>query len=286
MLINIFLLLLVAFFVLLERKFLGLAQKRKGPNIVRFFRLIQAIIDRVKLLYKNFIFINKNDYLLFFFSPLFNFLLSLLNFFFLYIIYSKSNTQYRLLLNLFIRGVLVYTIIRSRWRSNNSYSLIGAIRAVAQIISYEVVLSFFILIFFLNFNNISWIRFLHLNYFFFSFFFLFWFIRVILFSAELNRTPFDLVEGESELIRGYNVEFSRFRFTFLFLREYLSIIFYSFLFCLIFFRKLKIFFVFLLIFIFILIRSFLPRFKFFDLIKIMWLFFLPIITFFYIFFLF
>lgn len=280
----LFILLLVAFLVLIERKILRLSQIRKGPNIVGFYRLLQTIIDRIKLITKKFILIKKNEFLLFCFSPLINFFLALLNYYFFCFIFLKSKIVFRLLFNLFIRGLIVYTILRSRWGSSNTYSLIRSLRAVAQIVSYEVVLSFYLLLFLVKFNTFSWIRLICLNFLSPNFFFFFFILRVIIFSAELNRTPFDLVEGESELVRRYNVEYSGIRFTFLFLREYLNIWFYSFVLVILFFN-VKFIYILSLIFVimFCWFRAILPRYKFLDLVIIMWKYLLPIITFLYIF---
>jgi len=283
MFINLFLLLIVAYLVLLERKILGLAQIRKGPNIVRLFGILQTIIDGVKLVYKSFVLIKKNEYYLFIYSPLFNFFLALLNYFFFCIYFIKININYSILFNFFIRRVIVYTVLRSRWRSNNSYSLIRSLRAVAQIISYEVVLSFFILIMILKFNSLSWYRLIYNNIFNNNHLLLFLVLRIIIFSAELNRTPFDLVEGESELIRRYNVEYSRVRFTFLFLAEYVNIWFYSFVLVIIFFKINFIYFYsFIFSIVFCWVRAMLPRYKFLDLIILIWKTLLPLITFIYI----
>ena len=282
--IYIILLLIVAFLVLLERKILRLSQIRKRPNIVRFFRILQTIMDRIKLILKNFIFIKKNEFFLFVFSPILGFFLALLNYFFLLLVFINYKIIYGILFNLFIRRLIVYSILRSRWGSFNTYSLVGAIRAVAQIISYEVVLSFFILFFLLKFNSFSWTRISKLNYFYTSYFFFFFFLRIVIFSAELNRTPFDLVERESELIRRYNVEYSGIRFTFLFLAEYLNIWFYSFVLVILFFRKIFVFIVFLIRSTFCWIRAILPRYKFIDLIILIWKYLLPLLTFFYVFF--
>lgn len=286
--IYVFFLLLVAFLVLFERKILRLSQIRKGPNIVGLYRILQTIVDRVKLILKNFILLKKNEFFLFVFSPILSFFLSLLNYFFFLFFFSKSNIQFRILFNLFIRRLIVYTVLRARWGSSNSYSLIRSLRAVAQIISYEVVLSFFILFLLLKNNSFSWLRLSKLNIISRSIIFFFFIIlRIVIFSAELNRTPFDLVEGESELVRRYNVEYSRIRFTFLFLAEYLNIWFYSFVIALLFFNiKYILIITFFFIIIFCWIRALLPRFKFLDLINLIWKILLPIITILYLVFLF
>lgn len=265
-LINIVLLIIVAFTVLIERKLLGLSQNRKGPNIVRFYRLLQTIIDRIKLLLKNFL--NSPNYFLvfFFLSPFIRLVLVfvLWRFPFLKIILFKQ--EYRVFFILVLISLNSYVLVWARWRSSNVYSILRAIRAVAQIISYEIVLSFFLFLLLLKVSFFDWKMFHTFSfYFFLSFYFLFFIILL----AELNRTPFDLVERESELVRRYNVEFSRSRFTLLFLAEYISIWFMSILF-IIFFLKIKVLNLCLVTFLIIYVRAQLPRFKFFDLIKLAW----------------
>jgi len=111
--IYLFLVLIVAFLVLLERKILGLVQIRKRPNIVRFFRLLQTVADGIKLIIKNFILIKKNFFVLFVYSPILAFFLALFNFFFFFLFYTKTIISYVILFNLFIRGLSVYSILGS-----------------------------------------------------------------------------------------------------------------------------------------------------------------------------
>nr|YP_009114972.1 NADH dehydrogenase subunit 1 [Didemnum vexillum]AIZ58119.1 NADH dehydrogenase subunit 1 [Didemnum vexillum]UYK51623.1 NADH dehydrogenase subunit 1 [Didemnum vexillum] len=282
----IFLLLMVAFLVLIERKILGLSQIRKGPNIVGFFGILQTLMDGIKLILKSFTVMKKNEFMMFIYSPMMGFFLSLLNYYFFIFFMVKSNMGYSILFNLFIGGLTVYTILGSGWGSSNNYSLIGSLRAVAQMISYEVVLSFFILFLLIKQNSFSWNGLKNLNLSSPSLFFCLFFLGIVIFSAELNRTPFDLVEGESELVGGYNVEYSGIGFTFLFLAEYLNIWFYSFVMVILFFN-IKFIYIYSIIFVFFFcwIRAMLPRFKFFDLIILMWKILLPLMTFFYMFFL-
>ncbi len=281
-------LLLVAFLVLLERNFLRLDQKRKRPNIVRWFRCLQTISDRIKLILKKYL--NTPNMRIFFFliSPLYRFCLSILSWFFFVIFYNFSFLECSVVITLLFRSVLVYALIWAGWGSSNTYSIVRRIRAVAQIISYEIVIGFFIFIFVLKFNSFSWGVFLFFNIDFFKnfFFFFFFFFWTVIFSAELNRTPFDLVERESELVRRYNVEYSRTRFTLLFLSEYISIWFISFLTSIIFFGYFLFFFIIVccLIIIVIHIRATLPRYKFFDLIFLTWKIILPLVTIFILFF--
>ena len=275
----IFLLLIVAFLILLERKLLRLIQLRKRPNINRFYGVLQTILDRIKLLIKDFLKIFKAKKFLFIISPFFLLFLSIINWWFIYLYYNFIYLKCSILFNLFVRSIIVRALIWTRWSSNNSYSLLRSTRAVAQIISYEIVISFFIIIFLIKINTYSWYFFYFLNLINFFFFF---FISLIIFSAELNRTPFDLVERESELVRRYNVEFTRIIFTVIFLSEYINIWFYSYILVIIFLNVNKIFLVLVIVFFFIFLRAQLPRYKFIDLIVLIWKSIFPLITFFLI----
>nr|WRW10898.1 NADH dehydrogenase subunit 1 [Microcosmus sp. z YZ-2024] len=273
-------LLLVAFLVLLERKFLGLLQIRKGPNIVGIFGLLQTVMDGVKLLLKNFL-VNTTNYF-FFFSPLFFFLLSLFQWLVLPVQFQYLNMSYTILITFLLSGLMVYILLWTGWGSNNSFGFIGTIRGIAQMISYEVVFFFFLMVFMMLLGYSSWDSFLCSNGFFKSFFmfvfFMPWLVMVLL---ELNRAPFDLVEGESELVSGFNVEFSGFGFTLLFLAEYMNIWLLSFITSLIFWGGFYNLFVFTMMFIMVVLwsRGLLPRFKFLDIIFLTWKVYLPVIFF-------
>lgn len=269
----------VPFFTLLERKILGYIQLRKGPNKVGILGLLQAISDGGKLLLKKFFVINKFKNKIFFFSPFLSFFLMLLIWFFVFPVFGKSRLYLGLILFLCISRLNVYSILGSGWGSNSKYSLLGGLRGAVQSISYEV--SLVIILFLPCCFNLSY----NLSEFFdkYSVFLLIfylktvmWFIRCL---AETNRSPFDFSEGESELVSGFNTEYSSAGFVLLFLSEYGKILFISFLTILLFFPINKVFFFILLGkmigFCFIWIRGCLPRFRYDLFMKLMWKGFLP-----------
>lgn len=120
----------------------------------------------------------------------------------------------------------VYGVVFSGWASNSKYALLGGLRAVAQTISYELILSFLFFVFclfFFSYRFSFYFGFTHYTYFFFSLYFLS-FVLVVSCVAETNRAPFDLAEGESELVSGFNVEYGGLKFSLIFLAEYAAIL--------------------------------------------------------------
>lgn len=255
---------------------LRLTQVRKGPNKVGFFGLLQTIIDRAKLVLLKVFFPPQKATIFFFYSsPLVGFRVALSIWFFLDFPFSFSSKFFSLLVFLILSSLGVFSLIWAGWGSFSVYRIVGGVRAVAQIISYEVVIRLIMIVFLLKTINVNF-------FYYFSFessnmyFFLLLIFFLISFSAELNRTPFDLVEGESELVSGYNVEYSRTLFTVLFLSEYINIIFVSFLASSLF--EIRVSGAIFVVFFFLLIRALLPRFKFFDLIFLCWLVLIPLIV--------
>lgn len=270
----------VAFVTLLERKVLSLVGLRVGPNKVSILGFLQPLGDAAKLS-------NKQSNCLSNFNFFFYYITSLLILFssiFLWVLFffdpSRASLKFSVLILLVILSVNSFNSILAGWSTFSKYSLIGRVRTVSQLVSYEssLYLCLFSLVFLFFSFNFS--RFLYLG-FNLSFLFLlpFFYIWIPSFLAELNRTPYDFSEGERELVRGYNTEFGSVGFTLLFLSEYSNIIFFSFLSSFIFFSGLEFFFSFLLFFFVIWIRSVLPRFRFDKLMLLAWKFFIPFLTF-------
>lgn len=270
----------VAFFTLFERKLLGYIQIRKGPNKVGVAGILQPFSDAIKLFSKEHTSPLSSNYSPFLAAPIIAFSLSLLGWVSLSSKFNFLSFELRVLFFLCCVGLGVYLLLAAGWRSNSKYSLIGALRGVAQTISYEVslvllLLSPLVLTFNYNWNSFSlW----QVNCWFIYLFpisFLLFFISCL---AETNRTPFDFAEGESELVSGYNTEYNRGGFALLILAEYTRIIFMSILNVYLFLggsHAISLFLFMAIAFIFVWVRGTLPRFRYDKLITLAWTIILP-----------
>nr|CAH59788.1 NADH dehydrogenase subunit 1 [Orna nebulosa] len=281
----------VAFLTLLERKILGYIQIRKGPNKVGMMGILQPFSDAIKLFTKEQTYPMFSNYMSYYYSPIFSFILSLMIWLLIPYYFNMVSFNLGMLFFLCCTSLGVYTVMISGWSSNSNYSLLGGLRSVAQTISYEVSLVFImmsVIIFIMDFNLMMLSVYQNMIWFFFLMIplSLSWFSSSL---AETNRTPFDFAEGESELVSGFNVEYSSGGFALIFMAEYSSILFMSMLYSLMylggydlnimFYMKLS-----LISFLFIWVRGTLPRYRYDKLMYLAWKSYLPISLNFIIFF--
>jgi len=290
--ITVPLLISVAYFTLAERKVMASIQRRRGPNLIGTFGLLQPLVDGFKLLVKEPIIPSNSNKFLFVLAPVITFVISLMGW--AVIPYTKfsllSDINLGILYILGVSSIGVYGIILAGWSSNSKYAFLGALRSSAQMISYEVSIGFVISALVVcsgSFNLQLIIISQNFVWFIIPFFplFLVFFCSVL---AETNRHPFDLPEAEAELVSGYNVEYSGMSFALFSLGEYANMLLMCSLSTILFLGgwlsplyfltsgsicfSLKVSF---FVILFIWMRAALPRYRYDQLMNIGWKIFLP-----------
>lgn len=275
----------IAFFTLLERKILGYIQIRKGPNKVGVIGILQPFADAVKLFCKEIKHPFISNFSPLIIAPIIALFLSLL-LWFSYPFYHPSFILYLgVLIFLCTSSLNVYTLIGAGWISNSKYSLLGALRAIAQTISYEVRIVLVIITPLIIISSLNFYSFITSNLlilFIISPPFIIWLTTIL---AETNRTPFDFAEGESELVSGFNTEYRRGIFALIFIAEYNRILAMSFFSSLLFlpthppllYLTAPTLIIITLAIFFIWARGTLPRIRYDRLINLTWKSFLPFI---------
>ena len=221
----------VAFFTVAERKIMGAIQRRRGPNVIGFMGLLQALADGLKLFVKETTLPSNSNLIIFLIAPMLSFILSLISW--SIVPFSKNlviaDINFGVLYLFAISSLNVYGILLAGWSSNSKYAYLGALRSAAQMISYEISISFIALTTILcagSFNLSTIVLAQTKTYFIIPLFpmFILFYISML---AETNRHPFDLPEAEAELVSGYNVEYSAMTFALFFLAEYSNMLLMS-----------------------------------------------------------
>lgn len=269
LIIVILVLLTVAFLTLLERKILGYVQNRKGPTKILFIGILQPVIDGGKLIIKRLL-VEKIYY---FFIPFLSLvvirILSIIVWFYV----RGVVMTHRIFFILVIRSIIVYLLFMLGWRRENVYGVLGGLRRSSQIVAYEIIMFFILILCVIYF--ISW----DVQKFNFSFWYLLdlFIVWLLILLVETNRRPYDFAEGERELVSGYNIEYIGVLFAYMFIAEYGILVFFSWLSAVIFFSSY--FFWFFLIFL-VVVRGFVPRSRYDILISNCWKFIFIILRFF------
>src|SRR5512134_2814185 len=229
------LMLCVAYLTLAERKVIGYMQVRIGPNRVGPMGLLQPIADAVKLMFKEIIVPSGANKYMFIIAPVLSIMPALAAW--AVIPFSPeavlANTDAGLLYIMAITSMGVYGVVMAGWASNSKYAFIGSLRSAAQIVSYEIAMGFALVGVLMAAQSLNLVKIVQaqqgggfLSWFFLPLFPLF-IVYLIAAVAETNRAPFDVAEGESEIVAGFHVEYSGMAFAVFFLAEYANMILIS-----------------------------------------------------------
>nr|UBX38533.1 NADH dehydrogenase subunit 1 [Brachionus calyciflorus] len=275
------LLLSVAFFTLFERKVMGLFHNRLGPNKVSFIGLLQPLLDAFKLLSKQNLTPLRSNKFTYNMAPHMALILALFVWLTMPTLYTMLSMNYSLVMFFCVSSIMVFSVLLAGWSSNSKYSLIGSLRSVAQSISYEAVFSTLIVLVMVLLLSFSIRSSFSMSSLIFIPLLPLWIICTL---AETHRAPFDFSESESELVSGFNTEYSGAYFAFIFLSEYAVLLYSCMLISMLFFSWLIPFNIFsyvmmtlLFSFLFIWIRITFCRFRYDMLMMTSWKVLLPLV---------
>lgn len=286
----------VAYLTYFERRVIGFMQSRIGPNRVGYYGLLQPIADALKLMFKEIVLPSKSNNFLFFLAPLLSIAPALAAWAVIPFDYEMvlADINAGLLYVLAMTSIAVYGVIIAGWASNSKYAFLGSLRSAAQIVSYEIAMGFTLVGVLMCANSLNlgdiviaqeggisqwycWPLFP---------LFVIYFISAV---AETNRAPFDVAEGESEIVAGFHVEYSGMAFALFFLAEYANMILVSILAVImflggwlspvsyipdgIFWLIIKVAFV---LFFFLWLRATFPRYRYDQIMRLGWKVFIPL----------
>ncbi len=293
-----FVMISLVFLVYADRKIWAAVQMRRGPNVVGPFGLLQSVADLLKYVFKEIVIPAGSDRAVFILAPLISFVLALLAW--AVIPFAENwvlaNINVGILFVFAISSLEVYGVIMGGWASNSKYAFLGSLRSAAQMISYEVSIGFIIIGILVSTGSLNLTAIVMAqdgNYGFFSWYWLPHLPMAVLFFisalAETNRPPFDLPEAESELVAGYQVEYSSTLFLLFMAGEYAAIFLMCALMSILFFGgwlspipglpdgalwmvgKMAFFF-----FLFAMVKAVVPRYRYDQLMRLGWKVILPI----------
>lgn len=236
-------------------------QNRKGPTKVVMYGLLQPVIDGGKLIIKRLIL----EKIYYFFIPFLSLIIMRilrLSLSFYCFIFDINNLVFYLLI---IRTLVVYVLFILGWRRENVYGVLGGLRRSSQIIAYEIIMFFIIIL--IVIYHISWdVRMFKFSNWYIYDLFIIWLLILL---VETNRRPFDFAEGERELVSGYNIEYIGVLFAYMFIAEYGMLVFFSWVTAAIF---LNVFFFWIILLFLVLVRGYVPRRRYDILISNCWKF--------------
>ncbi len=281
------LLIAIAYLTLIERKVIASIQRRKGPDVVGLFGLLQPFADALKLMIKETLLPSVANRVVFLLAPIITLLLSLLGWAIIPVGLNQviSDLNIGIVYIFAISSLGVYGVIISGWSSNSRYAFLGALRSAAQMVSYEVSIGLIVIAVLLcvgSLNLTQLVVFQDRIWFIMplSFISVLFFVSAL---AETNRTPFDLPEAEAELVAGYFVEYSSMSFALFFIGEYGNILLMSSITSILFLGGwlpfgpllfgIKSLFV---VILFIWVRAAFPRYRYDQLMRLGWKVFLPL----------
>ena len=297
LLVVVLILVALAFLMYGDRKIWAAVQMRKGPNVVGAFGLLQSFADFIKYIAKEIIVPSGADKIVFFLAPMITFIMAVVVW--AVIPFNEgwvvSNINVGILYIFAISSFEVYGVIMGGWASNSKYAFLGALRSAAQMISYEVSIGLIIVGVLISTGSLNLTAIVLAqdgNYGLLSWYWLPHFPMVWLFFvsalAETNRPPFDLPEAESELVAGYQVEYSSTPFLLFMIGELMALVFMTAMMTILFFGgwlspipglpdgvlwfvgKMLFFF-----FLFSMVKALVPRFRYDQLMRLGWKVFLP-----------